>query len=201
MQLINLLLGVNNLGGDMQGVISPGNLKRTGGIPNNTHISPGIPGQFSAFLSLGNSWYSPAGAFRLTLQALDGNLVLSSLLLDLTSIGPYAGNITGQVDPKIDPNRLPGRSKWVPIWSAGIQAKGAKEVDMQIDGNLVAYTGSTPGSPHVWDSGTEGHENAVLIVQDDGNLVIYDTLNQPVQSRNNHMPTNTSAHESPGSNV
>jgi hypothetical protein len=162
--------------GDMQGVISPGYLQQSNVLNWNTHTSPGIPGQFSAFLGPGISWYSIAGAFRLTLQASDGNLVLESLFLDRNSYG----NITLQNDPTIDPNHLLGFSKWVPIWSAGIQGKGVTEVDMQADGNLVAYRGPAPGSPHVWDSRTEGHDNAVLAVQDDGNLVIYDTLGTPI---------------------
>ncbi len=168
--------------GDMQGVISPGYLQAHNVLNWNTHTGPG--GVFSAFLTPGTSWYSFTGAFRLTLQALDGNLVLQSLFLDRS-----IGNISLANDPTIDPNNLPGpSSKWVPIWSAGIQAKGVTEVDMQVDGNLVAYKGSASGSPHVWDSRTEGHDNAVLVVQDDGNLVIYDTLGTPLWSTQTNVP-------------
>ena len=42
---------------------------------------------------------------------------------------------------------------------------------MQTDGNLVLYEFSAPR----WRSGTEGHPGARLEVQQDGNLVIYDT--------------------------
>jgi hypothetical protein len=175
--------------GDMQGVIAPGYLDAGNVLNWNTHVCPGIPSdpeipRFSAYLGLGNSWYSYTGAFRLTLQALDGNLVLQSLFLDRN----VYGNITLANDPTINPNSLLGSSKWLPIWNAGIQGKGAKEVDMQQDGNLVAYTGSAPGSPSVWNSATEHHMNAVLVVQDDGNLVIYDTLGTPLWSTQTNVP-------------
>jgi len=45
----------------------------------------------------------------------------------------------------------------------------------QTDGNLVVYVTSVSGGAYpVWESGTDGHPNARLSVQDDGSLVIYD---------------------------
>ncbi len=41
---------------------------------------------------------------------------------------------------------------------------------MQTDGNLVLYG---PSSSVVWASGTNGHPGARLVIQNDGNLVIY----------------------------
>jgi hypothetical protein len=66
---------------------------------------------------------------------------------------------------------------------------------MQLDGNLVVYAGSDPGAPAVFSSRTNGQEHAFLRVQDDGNLVIYNTGGQAV------FATNTSALETPGKNA
>jgi hypothetical protein len=42
---------------------------------------------------------------------------------------------------------------------------------MQTDGNLVLYTSS---GAHPYDSATEGHPGAYLVVEDNGHAVIYD---------------------------
>jgi hypothetical protein len=171
---------------DFQGLINPFNLsspeaQSSPQIKNNTHRSPGPGGPFSALLRRGSSWYSPGGGFRLTLQASDGNLVLQ--VLDDSSF------ISGPVgpDPPLDPNAV----RWVPVWSPFIQNRGVTEVDFQIDGNLVAYAGSSP----IFNTGTSGNENSTLYMQDDGNLVIYKNGNVPI------FATNTSARETPGKNV
>ena len=63
---------------------------------------------------------------------------------------------------------------------------------MQMDGNLVAYNKS---GGVVWNSASNGNERAVLLVQDDGNLVIYAVGMKAV------FATNTSARESKGFNT
>jgi len=170
---------------DLQGLIDPVNLstaqpQSSPQIKNNTHRSPGPGGPFSAFLRPGSSWYSPGGAFRLTLQATDGNLVLEviddfSISLDLLGHGP-----------PLNPNTL----HWVGVWSPHIQGKGVTEVDFQVDGNLVAYAGSHA----VWNTGTFD-SRPILFMQDDGNLVIYKFGHIPM------FATNTSANEAPGRNA
>jgi hypothetical protein len=172
--------------GDLQGLIDPFNLsspeaQSSPQIKNNTHRSPGPGGPFSAFLRPGNSWYSPGNAFRLTLQASDGNLVLQTIN-DNTFILPTVGQ-----GPPLDPNRV----QWVPVWSAFTQGKGVTEVDFQVDGNLVAYAGSNA----VFNTRTFGNANSILYMQDDGNLVIYKEGNVPI------FATNTSALDTPGRNV
>jgi hypothetical protein len=170
---------------DLQGVLDPVNLataqpQSSPQIKNNTHRSPGPGGPFSAFLRPGSSWYSPGGAFRLTLQASDGNLVLEV-------IDDFEVNIDALGHgPSIDPNR----QRWVGVWSPHIQGKGVTEVDFQVDGNLVAYAGSNA----VWNTGTFD-ARPILFVQDDGNLVIYKFGHLPMWA------TNTSANEAPGRNV
>jgi hypothetical protein len=57
------------------------------------------------------------------------------------------------------------------LWDAGTYGSGATEVDMQSDGNLVVYAGSTP----VWATSTAGYPGAYLLVQNDGNVVVYDS--------------------------
>jgi hypothetical protein len=134
--------------------------------------------------------YSPAGAFRLTLQATDGNIVLQ-VLDDLSLSWVGAQNITNAPDPVLDPNAT-NSVNWVPVWSPHIQGQGATELDMQMDGNLVAYNKS---GGVVWNSASNGNERAVLLVQDDGNLVIYAVGMKAV------FATNTSARESKGFNT
>ncbi|MBV8884893.1 MAG: hypothetical protein JO235_12985 [Chroococcidiopsidaceae cyanobacterium CP_BM_RX_35] len=47
---------------------------------------------------------------------------------------------------------------------------------MQTDGNLVIYGNSQA----IWASGTAGNPGAFLQVQDDGNVVIYSSMGQPL---------------------
>lgn len=62
------------------------------------------------------------------------------------------------------------------VWEASARVpKGTpgKYVWMQTDGNLVLYKDAGPPvSGAIWSSATNGHPNAALIVQDDGNLVL-----------------------------
>jgi hypothetical protein len=44
---------------------------------------------------------------------------------------------------------------------------------MQSDGNLVLYRGEHLPVNAVWSSNTYGNDNALFVVQDDGNAVIY----------------------------
>jgi hypothetical protein len=100
---------------------------------------------------------------------------------------------------KVSRNAPPGEYQLLPGRNAEkgqpgpglLQGRGVTEVDFQIDGNLVAYAGSTP----VYASGTSGNANATLYIQDDGNPVIYKQGNIPI------FATNTSAFEAPGKNV
>jgi hypothetical protein len=161
-------------------------------IANNTHRSPGPGGPFSVWLRPGSSWYSPANAFRLTLQATDGNLVLECINDAVLPILPVIG---GASDP-INPNN-PNTALWAPVWSPHIQGKGVTEVDFQIDGNLVAYAGSQAvfATGTNLAPGTSDTQRPTLYLQDDGNLVIY-TLG-PVA----RFATNTSVLETPGKNT
>lgn len=108
-------------------------------------------------LSPGDNLFSLKGAFVLTLQAQDGNLVL------------YAFNDWD--------------SRWdVPLWSLvnegvilPLQHPVAK---MQTDGNFVVYAEypTYPGNFYAaWNTGTFRHDGqgAFLRCQDDGNLVVY----------------------------
>jgi hypothetical protein len=54
---------------------------------------------------------------------------------------------------------------------------------MQFDGNLVIYSGSPKerGNQAIWASNTwENNANAYLVLEDNGNLVIYNTKNEIV---------------------
>jgi hypothetical protein len=163
------MLNIQLQPGDLQGDIVP--------QQNSPHISPG--GQPSVELGMGNSWYSPGGSFRLTLQASDGNLVLQCV--DDGTLPSW------QQGEKLNPAVL----KWVPVWSTKTNEKSVTEVDMQLDGNLVVYAGSTP----VFSSKSNGLEHAFLRMQDDGNLVIFTANGTPA------FTTNTSALQSSGNNT
>jgi hypothetical protein len=151
----------------------------------NIQLQPGdvqtgmVPSQAEPAISLGfgNSLYSPAGTFRLTFQASDGNAVLQF--------------VNDNALPSIDGSPIsPESLDWIPIWSTGTADKSASHIQMQIDGNLVVY--NSTGA--VWASNTNGHEFAYLRMQDDGNLVIYAQNGAPIWA------TNTSAGESTGAN-
>lgn len=55
-------------------------------------------------------------------------------------------------------------------------------LNIQNDGNLVMYRGGKP----TWSTGTHGNPNAVLVMQMDGNLVIYNQNNSPIWHTSTH---------------
>jgi hypothetical protein len=56
------------------------------------------------------------------------------------------------------------------LWSSGTSGTAATRAVMQGDGNFVLYSSSGAA---VWSSGTSGNSGAYLEVQNDGNVVIY----------------------------
>jgi hypothetical protein len=129
-------------------------------------------------LSLGSSLYSNTGAFRLTFQAGDGNVVLQVMETPPTALGAVDGN---------DLN-------WKPVWSLYTQDRGAVNVEMLPDGLKVTNSaGDLVGSIDVAFS-----DDVRLILQDDGNLVIYDLVNGSSVAR---WASNTSVGETPGANA
>lgn len=66
--------------------------------------------------------------------------------------------------------------------TAGQQLQnGVFTLAMQSDGNLVDYVQEPDGQSYpAWDTGTAGHPGAYLIMQGDGNLVIYATNGTPL---------------------
>lgn len=98
-------------------------------------------------LFVGDCLVSPNGDLKLVLQN-DGNIVLYLMLIDA-----YTG---------------------VALWSTGTNGKPINFLIMQGDGNLVAYD---KNSKPYWDSKTtrKGATGRVLWVQDDWNIVIYES--------------------------
>lgn len=98
--------------------------------------------------------YSPNGIYKLIFQE-DGNLVL------------YKNNTNA-------------------VWAVDVQnclptPNIVMRTRFQPDGNLVVYYAKQNDPIHefpVWDTKTDGHPNARLVVQNDGNLVIYDSNNR-----------------------
>ncbi len=70
-----------------------------------------------------------------------------------------------------------------PLWATATN-NNADMVTMQVDGNLGVYNGTRA----VWASNTSGNYNASLVVQDDGNLVIYAAGNRAVWATNTAQP-------------
>ncbi len=55
---------------------------------------------------------------------------------------------------------------------------GRFTLNMQTDGNLVFYAGATP----LWHTHTNGTDGAMVVMQTDGNFVLYDTSETPLWS-------------------
>ncbi|GAA0943245.1 hypothetical protein GCM10009554_36410 [Kribbella koreensis] len=77
-----------------------------------------------------------------------------------------------------DGNAVLYKNGKTPVWSTATNKKSSAIV-MQKDGNLVVISGRTP----VWASGTHGSTNAILAVQNDSNLVIYNSRGKAAWSR------------------
>lgn len=96
----------------------------------------------------GESLYSENGRYQLELQDSDGHFVLYDLQ---------------------DSDTGPKKALW---WSTHKDKGGRKTafVGMQPDGNLVQRDGADKA---MWHSNTDGHGQSYLVVQNDGNAVIY----------------------------
>jgi hypothetical protein len=117
----------------------------------------GLPG--TQILYPNDSFVSPDGRFRLTFQT-DGNLVLRQGTAVLWS---SKTDFPMWIDA---PGGYPGQV---------LNPRYAEKAAFQADGNLVVYHQNTPTKDHTpWASNTDGHPNARLLVQNDGNVVIYD---------------------------
>src|SRR5262249_33547664 len=68
----------------------------------------------------------------------------------------------------------------VNIWGTGMYTAAIMAV-MQGDGNFVLYRGfkADPANA-VWATNTAGHAGAYLVIQNDGNLVLYDAKGKPL---------------------
>jgi hypothetical protein len=63
-------------------------------------------------------------------------------------------------------------------WCWGGYGAWSDHAIMQLDGNFVAYNGSTP----IWDTGTYGYWGSYLNTQDDSNIVVYTYTDVPIWS-------------------
>lgn len=67
------------------------------------------------------------------------------------------------------------RARWAAGTDAGEQwGDQGRSCIFQADGNLVVYDDTNGAGSALWASGTNGHPDDILVVQDDGNVVIYD---------------------------
>ena len=90
---------------------------------------------------------------------------------DSLSRGQSVSSCSGQfmLIHQLDGNLVLYDEKGSPLWATQTHGKASTSVEMQSDGNLVLYDGSTP----LWSSGTHGNAGATLWLQDDGNAVVY----------------------------
>jgi hypothetical protein len=88
---------------------------------------------------------------------------------------------------------------WVPIWAPqpSVANRGATDLIFQDDGNLLIWAiPPPPAQPTLlWQTFTNGKNQAFLRMQDDGNLVIYQQGGAAVWA------SNTSVGEAPGANA
>ena len=144
-------------------------------------------------LSRGQSWSSCDGRFQLAMQT-DGNLVLYSFGVPLWATGTNgAGGDVAVMQG--DGNFVLYDDHSQPLWASGTDGHGGAFLALQDDGNMVVYAGGQP----LWASNTDGMPPAptacgaiepghglapgesvsscdgqhVLVMQGDGNLVLY----------------------------
>lgn len=87
----------------------------------------------------------------------------------------FSINVVGAVAPDSTNNTLSADERLYPgeyLLSADRQSV----LILQKDGNLVEYRNFKP----VWHTGTYGEDSKFLVMQDDGNLVLYDKNNKPL---------------------
>ena len=98
------------------------------------------------------------------------------------------------LDMQFDGNLVLYTVGMVPLWASNTMGNGGFAV-MQGDGNLVVY--DLANNP-VFATNTQGNQGAVLLCQDDGNLVVYRGGQQP-QPSTALWATGTNAE--PGGNI
>ncbi|MFT5679980.1 MAG: hypothetical protein ACI8RZ_000885 [Myxococcota bacterium] len=98
------------------------------------------------------------------------------------TVGPYMGFSDGLIPPN---TRLPNDGSWV------ISPNQEHVLISQPDGNVVLYQvigqppkadGDTFAGEATWATGTNNKGSAFFIVQNDGNLVIYDSNSKAIWS-------------------
>lgn len=105
----------------------------------------------------------------------DGNLVIYSSSNSTLWSSNTQNNTDLMSDRAILAPGIGGIARMYPGQSI-ISADGRFRMVLQLDGNLVLYSGTRP----LWASGTDGRSTAFLALQPDGNLVLYDRNAQPL---------------------
>jgi hypothetical protein len=91
-------------------------------------------------------------------------------LMGGTSIASGSGEYT--LAMQADGNLVVYRPGWLALWASGTQGANGASATLQSDGNFVVYTA---GGSAAWSSHTNGATNdALLTIEDDGNLVLAD---------------------------
>lgn len=115
--------------------------------------------------------FYPGQSSKAVLQA-DGNLVIYTNNIATWSTGTVTYDQSGLANTSIinGQSLLPGQSLYT--------ANRFYELRLQEDGNLVLYSPNRA----IWASGTNGRKIDKLVVQGDGNVVLYDASWKPIWS-------------------
>ncbi|MCW2527528.1 MAG: D-mannose binding lectin [Pseudonocardiales bacterium] len=114
----------------------------------------------------------------------DGNVVLAAASgQPLWNTGTFGANAASRFTLQDDGNQVAYNSAGAAVYSAGT-SKSTSPVfrssdrrfvaQVQGDGNFVLTYQNSGSADVLWSSQTGGHPNALLVVQSDGNMVIYD---------------------------
>jgi hypothetical protein len=86
---------------------------------------------------------------------------------------------------QLDGNLVLSQNGVGPIWSSGTFGRGNLVIAaMQPDGNFVLQNRATNPPTPIWATGTSNSPGARIVVQNDGNLVIYNAGGAPVWASN-----------------
>jgi len=202
------------MGGNHMAVQDDGNIiVYTGSNQATWSIQTGVIG-FPAHLNMGQNLYpgqqllSPNHTFRVILQT-DGNLVVYNASNQPIWSSGTNGRSVAYLAMQGDSNLVLRGTDGVAVWTTTTQGMGGTYLSMQDDGNLIVYTSSNQATwsiqtgrinfpAHLYGGQylypgqqllSPGHHFRLLL-QGDGNLVIYNQYNQPIWSTGtNGRPT------------
>lgn len=123
----------------------------------------------------------PTSTFKITVRRVVALLIIMLLAVFITPIYASPAQVSHTYTTYLTSTLYPG--------DMVVSKNGTFELDMQFDGNLVLYVidrdiyGSTYYTA-IWASNTDGRAVSRCVMQQDGNLVLYDYRNRPIWASN-----------------